>query len=84
MSAFRYATTGPGISDEVLARLFEPFYTTKTASDGLGLGLAISLTIAESYGGTLRAHNAPDGGAIFVLTLDAPIIPKDQHAPSDA
>ena len=75
---------GPGISDEVLARLFEPFYTTKTASDGLGLGLAISLTIAESYGGTLRAHNAPDGGAIFVLTLDAPLIPKDQHAPSDA
>ncbi len=62
---------GTGIADEVRSHLFEPFYTTKAASEGLGLGLAISLTIVESYGGTLRAHNAADGGAIFVLTLPA-------------
>lgn len=62
---------GPGIPDEVRGHLFEPFYTTKPAGAGLGLGLAISLTIVESYGGTLAARNAPDGGAVFVLTLPA-------------
>lgn len=62
---------GPGLPAEVLHHLFEPFYTTKPAGEGLGLGLAISLTIVESYGGTLSADNAPDGGAIFTLTLPA-------------
>ena len=62
---------GPGLPDEVLHHLFEPFYTTKPAGEGLGLGLAISLTIVESYGGTLSADNAPEGGAIFTLTLPA-------------
>ena len=62
---------GPGIPDEVRGHLFEPFYTTKPAGAGLGLGLAISLTIVESYGGTLAARNAADGGAVFILTLPA-------------
>ncbi|HXE39672.1 MAG TPA: ATP-binding protein, partial [Azonexus sp.] len=72
---------GPGLPDEVRHHLFEPFYTTKPAGEGLGLGLAISLTIVESYGGTLSAHNAPDGGAVFVLTLPAA---GDTNAASDA
>lgn len=62
---------GPGLPDEVRRHLFEPFYTTKPGGEGLGLGLAISLAIVESYGGTLQAHNAADGGAIFVLALPA-------------
>ncbi len=62
---------GPGLSDDVRGRLFEPFYTTKPAGQGLGLGLAISLAIAETYGGALSAHNAPDGGAVFALALPA-------------
>lgn len=72
---------GTGIADEVRSHLFEPFYTTKSASEGLGLGLAISLTIVESYGGTLRTHNAADGGAVFVLTLPAA---GEPHATPDA
>lgn len=71
---------GAGLADEVRTHLFEPFYTTKPAGEGLGLGLAISLTIVESYGGTLGAHNAPDGGAVFVLTLPAA---GEPDAPSD-
>lgn len=62
---------GAGLSDDARNHLFEAFYTTKPASEGLGLGLAISLTIVESYGGTLAAHNAPEGGAVFVLSLPA-------------
>ncbi len=60
---------GPGIPDDVLPRLFEPFFTTKEMGQGLGLGLAISSSIARDCGGSLVARNAPDGGAMFVLTL---------------
>ncbi|MCS6500253.1 ATP-binding protein [Burkholderia thailandensis] len=60
---------GPGIAPESLARLFEPFFTTKEMGRGLGLGLAISSSIARDAGGSLTARNAPAGGAEFVLTL---------------
>jgi two-component system C4-dicarboxylate transport sensor histidine kinase DctB len=60
---------GPGIADDVLLHLFEPFFTTKEMGQGLGLGLAISSSIARDCGGSLVARNAPHGGALFVLTL---------------
>ncbi len=60
---------GPGIAADALPRLFEPFFTTKEMGQGLGLGLAISSSIARDCGGSLAAHNAPEGGAEFVLTL---------------
>jgi two-component system C4-dicarboxylate transport sensor histidine kinase DctB len=67
--SFMVSDNGPGIPDDVLPRLFEPFFTTKEMGQGLGLGLAISSSIARDCGGTLVARNAPDGGALFVLTL---------------
>jgi two-component system C4-dicarboxylate transport sensor histidine kinase DctB len=60
---------GPGIADDVLPHLFEPFFTTKEMGQGLGLGLAISSSIARDCGGSLVARNAPEGGAVFILTL---------------
>ena len=66
---------GPGIPDDVLPRLFEPFFTTKEMGQGLGLGLAISSSIARDAGGSLVAANAPDGGALFVLTLRRARVP---------
>jgi two-component system, NtrC family, C4-dicarboxylate transport sensor histidine kinase DctB len=60
---------GPGISADVLPHLFEPFFTTKEMGQGLGLGLAISSSIARDCGGSLVARNAPGGGAAFALTL---------------
>jgi two-component system C4-dicarboxylate transport sensor histidine kinase DctB len=62
---------GPGISEEAAAHLFEPFYTTKDALSGLGLGLAISAGIAADFGGNLAGANHPDGGAVFTLSLPA-------------
>jgi two-component system C4-dicarboxylate transport sensor histidine kinase DctB len=62
---------GPGIPEAVLPHLFEPFYTTKPVGEGLGLGLAISLAIIESFGGQLEARNAEGGGAEFSVLLDA-------------
>mgnify|MGYP000620960640 CR=1 FL=1 len=61
--------SGPGIAEENLDMIFDPFFTTSDA--GLGLGLSISHTIAQRLGGSLSAANAPDGGAVFTLTLDA-------------
>jgi signal transduction histidine kinase len=59
--------TGDGVAPELLERIFEPFVTTKPW--GTGLGLAISAGMAAMHGGTLRAANAPGGGAQFTLSL---------------
>ncbi len=59
---------GPGVPDDLVAHIFDPFCTTKEA--GTGLGLAISRTIAEAHRGKLLYRRAPDGrGACFVLQL---------------
>lgn len=60
---------GPGLSDPT--RIFEPFYTTKAGVDGLGLGLSIAYGFVESFGGSLRATNSEDGGALLTLVLSA-------------
>lgn len=59
---------GPGLSDDALARLFEPFYTTRDG--GLGLGLALCESLARAQDGTIEAIAHPDG-AEFVLVLPA-------------
>ena len=59
--------TGPGIAEDVLPRLFEPFVTTKEPGAGLGLGLAISSGIIGEFGGSLVAANRPEGGAEFTI-----------------
>ncbi len=63
--------TGPGIPEEVLADIFEPFVTTKPPGQGTGLGLAVCQTLVEQLGGTLDAENAPEGGARFSVRLPA-------------
>ena len=60
---------GPGIPEEDMPMLFEPFYTTKPVGKGTGLGLSISYGLAVNQGGDLSAENEPDGGAAFTLRL---------------
>jgi len=60
---------GPGLAPAAKQHLFEPFFTTKT--EGMGMGLAISQTIAEDHGGRITVDDAPQGGAIFILELPA-------------
>jgi two-component system NtrC family sensor kinase len=63
------ADQGPGISRELQDRIFEPFFTTRRGAGGTGLGLSVSLGIAESHGGTLTVESEPDKGARFTLRL---------------
>jgi C4-dicarboxylate-specific signal transduction histidine kinase len=60
---------GHGVSAQLGDNIFHPFVTTKR--DGLGVGLAISRTIVESYGGILSYTDNPAGGSIFAIDLPA-------------
>lgn len=59
------ADNGPGITEEVIDRIFVPFYTTRR--EGSGVGLALSRQIMIAHGGTIRFNNQENGGARFTL-----------------
>jgi two-component system sensor histidine kinase HydH len=61
--------TGAGITPEGLAKIFVPFYTTK--SQGTGLGLAIAKKFTEAYGGMISVSSRPGEGAVFRVTFPA-------------
>jgi C4-dicarboxylate-specific signal transduction histidine kinase len=68
------ADTGPGLPDELRTQLFQPFVTRKP--DGTGLGLWISQSLVERYGGEIRAANRLGGGAVITVALraDVPLV----------
>ena len=59
--------TGPGFNSETAARLFKPFFTTRT--NGTGLGLSVAQHIAMKHGGVVLAENRSEGGARFSIWL---------------
>lgn len=86
--AIDFSDRGPGLSPEALAKLFQPFNTTKT--HGLGLGLSISRSIMQNHLGGITGQNNREGpGATFTLTLPTARAAKamegdsDDHAPDD-
>ena len=62
--------TGPGIPQEQLPNIFEPFHTTKPPGQGTGLGLAIVHRIIQIHGGSVTLGNRPEGGARATLTFN--------------
>jgi len=62
---------GPGIPDDVQARMFEPFFTTKAQGEGSGLGLAICNDIVVAHGGTFDVDTRP-GRTEFAVVLPKP------------
>jgi K+-sensing histidine kinase KdpD len=64
--------SGPGIPEQELARIFDPFYrgaNARAISGGFGLGLALARRVVELHGGTIRATNLPQGGTEIELAV---------------
>jgi signal transduction histidine kinase len=71
--------TGPGLPANIIDALFAPFVTTKP--NGLGIGLTIARTIVDAHDGTIAAHNNPEGGATFTVTLRRAETPETPSVP---
>ena len=67
--AIEVADTGVGIPEDLVAKVFDPFFSTKDPGKGYGLGLAISLTLAESLGGALNIESKEGAGSRFRLWI---------------
>jgi two-component system NtrC family sensor kinase len=68
--AIRVQDNGTGMSSEVQAKIFQPFFTTKPTGEGTGLGLSLSHDIiAQGHGGTLTVESQPGQGTTFSVAL---------------
>jgi signal transduction histidine kinase len=78
--------SGHGMSDEVKKRIFEPFYTTKPAGTGTGLGLSFARQVVESFGGRLSVESSPGQGSKFRahLRIAEPTVDVTAPAPMQA
>jgi PAS domain S-box-containing protein len=70
-----FSDTGPGVPAALRDKVFQPFFTTKDAGRGSGLGLAVSARILQEHQGVLRLDQDVSGGAAFVLELPRPDAP---------
>jgi signal transduction histidine kinase len=71
---------GPGISEENLARIFNPFFTTKPVGKGTGLGLSLSYGIIQEHGGSITAASKLGHGTTFII--DLPITTTSEDIPA--
>lgn len=70
---FEIADTGPGISPDILPRIFEPYFTTKQEGQGTGLGLSLVYRIIENHDGQIHAKSTPGEGTTFTIEMPATI-----------
>jgi len=61
---------GNGIPQDVLAKIFQPFFTTKPAGQGTGLGLSLSYDIIKAHGGELKVETTSGKGTTFIIQLN--------------
>lgn len=79
---FAVRDDGPGIPDDTVDKLFDPFYSTKEAGEGTGLGLSVCYGIIQDHGGTIEVRNHPEGGAVAEVRLPPATPPAiDQEEP---
>lgn len=76
--------TGPGIPHTELARIFEPFYTTKEPGQGSGLGLSVSFSLIKRLGGHIGVESRPGEGSTFTIELPHPGRPEEEPRQTEA
>ncbi len=64
-----FKDTGTGMTEDIIKKIFDPFYTTKAEGKGTGLGLSISYGIIENHGGRISVKSEAGKGAVFTVTL---------------
>jgi signal transduction histidine kinase len=65
--ALEVADTGKGITEEVLPKIFDPFFSTKEIGKGTGLGLSVSYKIVQQHGGRINVESTPGVGTRFTV-----------------
>lgn len=81
MVALVVTDNGVGMSEALKARIFEPFFSSKTARRGTGLGLAVCSDIVQQYGGVIEADDEPGGGTRFTVLLPRTSAPSEAPPP---
>jgi C4-dicarboxylate-specific signal transduction histidine kinase len=69
VTVLQISDNGPGIPEDAIDRVFDPFYTTKEPGEGTGLGLSICARLVEGMGGSIEADRSEAGGACFRIRL---------------
>jgi two-component system, NtrC family, sensor kinase len=62
---------GNGISEKIIDKIFQPFFTTKPTGRGTGLGLSLSYDIVKAHGGEIKVHTEEEEGTEFIIELPA-------------
>ncbi|HEY3176540.1 MAG TPA: response regulator [Candidatus Polarisedimenticolia bacterium] len=70
-----FSDSGPGIPEEVMGRIYEPFFTTRQVGQGQGLGLSVAYGMVTAHAGRISTRNRPGGGA--TVSLEFPIVRKE-------
>ena len=78
------ADTGTGITPENLARIYDPFFTTKAPKKGTGLGLSVTYGIVREHGGTIEAESEIGRGTRFTIEIPLTARPEPAHKPAAA
>ena len=81
LAVITISNSGPPIPPENIDRIFDPYFTTKGAGEGTGLGLYVAHSIVADHHGELRAENLPEGGVAFHLTLPIGVGERAAAAP---
>jgi signal transduction histidine kinase len=61
--------TGSGITPAQMAKIFEPYFTTRQGKSGTGLGLYITKKVVEDHSGSIKVDSTPDAGSTFTIRL---------------
>jgi signal transduction histidine kinase len=67
--AISIADNGPGIPDAIKDKIFQPFFTTKPAGQGTGLGLSLGYDIVSAHGGAVEVSSTEGEGTVFTVRL---------------